>query len=492
MPSEPAPTPSPAPITLVDARPEGYIHADAYADLIEAIAHGLTSLGHPIRRARGLAALGPRCILFGAHLLPRPLPLPADLVIFNTEHVTAPMLDAAYFDLLRPHTVWDYSADNAAALAARLGRPVRHVPFFPAPAHRRVLPAAKDIDVLFYGSMNDRRRAVLDGLAAAGLRVEAGFGVYGAALDALIGRARLAINIHYYEPGHFEVLRVGYLLANRVPVLSEANPGETVDPDLAVGLALAPHDRLVETARALLADPARLDALAAAGHAAFAARDATAALGPAVADAWSATLPDHLVIGAGRHFDPAALNTDIDPAWHPDIPLDIAAPDLFAATRPSRRFGQVRLARGQFRRITASHVLQFVRDLPAAMANCLALLRDGGEFHVTVPYDLSHGAWQDPGHVRAFNERSWLYVTDWHWYLGWTEARFDLISLDFVRSPLGDRLQAEGMDAETLLRTPRAIDDMRAVLRRRPLTEAERAEAARQRGEYRRAPPADA
>jgi len=44
------------------------------------------------------------------------------------------------------------------------------------------------------------------------------------------------------------------------------------------------------------------------------------------------------------------------------------------------------------------------------MTNCLKLLRVGGVFKILVPYDLSYGAWQDPTHIRAFNERSWLYT----------------------------------------------------------------------------------
>ena len=33
-------------------------------------------------------------------------------------------------------------------------------------------------------------------------------------------------------------------------------------------------------------------------------------------------------------------------------------------------------------------------------------------------------AWQDPTHVRAMNENSWIYYCDWFWYLGWVEHRF--------------------------------------------------------------------
>lgn len=128
---------------------------------------------------------------------------------------------------------------------------------------------------------------------------------------------------------------------------------------------------------------------------------------------------------------------------------------------------------GAFDEITANDVLEHVPALTGLMTRCLALLGNGGRMCVSVPYDLSYGAWQDPTHVRAFNERSWLYYTDWHWYLGWTEARFDLASLKMGLSPLGQTLQ-ETMPLEQICRQPRAIDSMDAVLVKRPLTEPER------------------
>jgi hypothetical protein len=54
---------------------------------------------------------------------------------------------------------------------------------------------------------------------------------------------------------------------------------------------------------------------------------------------------------------------------------------------------------------------------------------------IHVPYDLSFGAWQDPTHLRAFNERSWWYYCQRYWYLGWSDAHFDLMQRDYGLSP---------------------------------------------------------
>ena len=74
---------------------------------------------------------------------------------------------------------------------------------------RRVAPP--DIDVLFIGSINPRRRAVLEQMHADGLRVQAAFGVYGAERDALVARARIVLNVHFYEAKVLEMVRLSYL-----------------------------------------------------------------------------------------------------------------------------------------------------------------------------------------------------------------------------------------------------------------------------------------
>ena len=93
-------------------------------------------------------------------------------------------------------------------------------------------------------------------MRAAGLRVEAVFGVYGAARDALIARAKVVLNVHFYEAKVLEMVRVSYLLANRCCVLSEVSSDREEDDALAAGVAFAAYDDLVARAQELVADPA--------------------------------------------------------------------------------------------------------------------------------------------------------------------------------------------------------------------------------------------
>ncbi len=340
--------------------------------------------------------------------------------------------------------------------------------------------------------MNDRRALVLEQLKSRNVRVENAFGVYGEDRDALIARARLVLNVHFYESKIFEIVRVSYLLANGACVVSE-NGSDLFEKQFSSAVAFAPYDQLADTCLRLLTDANARKQLAAQGRAFMqacpedtyleTALEAEKRMSTSIAMAASSDgtnlsltrpLPSLLNIGSGKAWNEDALNIDIDSEWYPDAIYDL---NTFlpqdGAELVTTRFGTVRLKENHFDLITAFDVLEHVQQLCTAMSTCLAWLKEGGIFRINVPYDLSWGAWQDPTHVRAFNERSWLYYTDWYWYLGWTRWRFDLVSLQYMLSPIGQELHAQGTPVDHLIRIPRAVDSMLLDLRKRPLTQQE-------------------
>jgi hypothetical protein len=191
----------------------------------------------------------------------------------------------------------------------------------------------------------------------------------------------------------------------------------------------------------------------------------------------SLSVPTTLHVGSGKNFKPEWLNLDIDARWRPDFVFDLNQPlpadgELRVTTE---RFGELVLGAGSCREIVAQDVLEHIRDLPTAMTTLLHWLGDGGVLKVAVPYELSLGAWCDPTHVRAFNERSFDYFTKWSWYLGWRTHHFGLRHMEFVASPFGQELSAQGRSLDEVLRTPRAVDQIYVELEKRPLDEAGRA-----------------
>jgi SAM-dependent methyltransferase len=186
--------------------------------------------------------------------------------------------------------------------------------------------------------------------------------------------------------------------------------------------------------------------------------------------------PLQLNLGSGKNFREDFLNVDLREYSAPDITVDLNLPfpNGDRQTFQTTRFGTIQITKNTFKKILAHDVLEHIPNLTVMMKSCLDLLEVGGEFDILVPYDLSYGAWQDPTHVHAFNEKSWLYYTEWFWYLEWTEARFDLEELRFEPSAFGKELLKKGLNQEEILRTPRAVDSMLVKLRKVLLNEKDR------------------
>ena len=167
-----------------------------------------------------------------------------------------------------------------------------------------------------------------------------------------------------------------------------------------------------------------------------------------------------LNLGSGRDRRTECVNADIRTDVGADWIVDISK--LSYGEVVQSPVDLVTIRPGMFSKIIAIDVLEHIPDLVAAMTNCRDLLEMGGEMHISVPYDLSLGAWQDPTHVRAFNVRSWVYYCAWAWYLGWTGSRFNMESLEYTLSP-GTDLE---LPQDQLLRTPRAVESMYVVLKK--------------------------
>ena len=471
-----------------------------FDDAILPLYYALSRLGHKTDITRDICSAGRLNIIFGAHELEEFCleNIPADSIIYNLEQVTPGSLAMRqrYLEALSRYAVWDYSLRNVEILQAAGLRSVNHVPCGYAPEMTRLDPDyPKDIDVLLYGVFNERRIAVLEDLRSRGINAVGRDRLFGAERDFFIARSKIILNVHYYLPGILEVIRLGYLLANRKLVVSERNPDTHVPGEYEDTCIFCPYDKLADSIAMLLGKEELCRRQAQRGFELFSANPyedilaqvlgrAAHAAAPGKALAPAAELPRKINAGSGKSFKPDYLNIDISPKWNPDIVLDLGAPLDGAADRHTRRFGAVRLAPGAFERIDAKDVIEHIPDVPQAMRNFLDLLAEGGELHLNVPYDLSLGAWQDPTHRHAFNENSWLYYTEWAWYLGWREHRFELKELTYILSPWGQQLQKDGRSLQDLLRTARAVDFMSVVLRKRKATEAEIEECDRRSRAY--------
>jgi hypothetical protein len=183
---------------------------------------------------------------------------PVDDIFFNAEQIAVAedplkLISSAN----RARVIWDYSKANIARWRQLGFERVVHCPigYHPSMDAFNILDPVKDIDVLFYGWMNDRRRQILDKIKVAGLRVLTVHGVYGAERDALIARSKVVLNLHFFDKSIFEIFRCSHLFANRACVVTEDGGVDEELEQLARRSATrVDRDQIVEVCQRLVAE----------------------------------------------------------------------------------------------------------------------------------------------------------------------------------------------------------------------------------------------
>lgn len=206
-----------------------------------------------------------RCIVLGA--LPPNLPAVEQLmtgraVIFNFEQLgsTQSVTGDEYAAWLRRWIVADYHTANIEWLLRESGGEQRvfELPMVPSEsiAWRPDLPCDPEVDVVFFGTLSERRQRVIDGLRDAGLSVEVVQGSFGEELAPAIKRARMVLHVHFYETGLFPIARVLQPVAQGVPIVCERSVFSKGSDWAASGIVFAPYERLVEACKRLAASDA--------------------------------------------------------------------------------------------------------------------------------------------------------------------------------------------------------------------------------------------
>ncbi|MET0384046.1 MAG: methyltransferase domain-containing protein [Burkholderiaceae bacterium] len=477
-------------IHLAIMQPAGYVHSLGFLDQARYFRHMFRRLGARVTMAKNRLREDAVNFVFGAHLgFPPEWQRRNPCVFVNLEQLGqgGAAVGPDYLALLRRSAVVDYDAANLAAYAPEPAD-VPIVPFGYASYLDQPAPALEDrpIDLLFFGSMNPRRQRFIARVEAAGFGV-ATFDspIYGPERDDYIRQAKAVLNCHFYESNRFEQARAFHCLSLGTPVISERTPATDPAPAFEDSVLWLP-ERIEDWFARDFARPAFYDA-ARGALAAFRAGDGAhdpigdyadlLAFASGFQQGFAATLsgepwrPRAINLGSGKDYKPGWLNIDILARAEPDMVLDLGRAVALPLQLPTQMGGAVRLEAGGLDMIYANNVLEHVPDLPMLMTNALNLLKEGGEFSIEVPYEKALTAWQDPTHLRALNENSWAYYTEWFWYLGWFEHRFEMA-------------QSQWLDAGV---QPCAKDKaafMRVVLRKVATTPRERTVARTMRADF--------
>jgi SAM-dependent methyltransferase len=456
-------------INLCIVQPLGYVHSLGLLDQARYFRWQFRRLGARVSLAKNRLRHDAVNFVFGAHLGFDAEQTRRQTCIFvNLEQLGqgGAQVSADYLRLLAGSAVVDYDADNLAAYAKEPGD-VPLVPFLFAPylALAEPMPLEeRPIDLLFFGSMNPRRRAFIDRVEALGRTVSVfDAPLYGPERDVYIARAKAVLNVHFYESSRFEQARVSHCLSLGTPVISERTAQTRPHAAFEDSVLWLQDDELEQFFGEDFGTPACYDALRA-GLERFAQTDPVEAYADLLAFAagfggehhkrreagpWR---PSRLNLGSGKDYQAGWLNIDVLDRAQPDLLLDLAQPLSLPLVTTSPTVGPLRLEAASLDLINANNVLEHVPDLPGLMSNCLQLLKTGGELRIEVPYERAATAWQDPTHVRAMNENSWIYYTEWFWYLGWFDHRFEMASSTWLDLQLQPCEQARAAFMRVVLR----------------------------------------
>ena len=246
--------------------PDGYEHSRAFDEIATGLRYAFRDIGCEAPVVRDVREIRGRPIILGCNLIPRlcGVRIPEGAVMYNLEQIqpSSPWMTEDYIGLLRSFEVWDYSRRNMARLR-RLG--VCNMKFCGigyVPELTRIPESEKDIDILLYGSVNERRYKILKELDELGFKVKVLFNFYGEARDRYIARSKIILNVHYYEAKVFEMVRVSYLLANRKFVVSETGDDPELERPFREGVVFARYENIVDECARYLREEAARDEIA--------------------------------------------------------------------------------------------------------------------------------------------------------------------------------------------------------------------------------------
>lgn len=233
-------------------QPENYIHSYAFLELGELLYYSLRELGLYVTMDFNKVEYGCRNIIIGCHLLDLSLAsqIPESSIILNTEQVYSDTThwNKNIFEWAEKFEVWDYSERNIEKFIELGVKKIKLLKIgFQKELARISESKVKDVDVLFYGSINERRQFILDGLLKKGLSVKVLFGVYGKERDDWVARSKIVLNHHFYNSQIFEIVRVFYLMSNSIAVVGEVNESTSIDLMCKDGVYATKYDDLVSS-----------------------------------------------------------------------------------------------------------------------------------------------------------------------------------------------------------------------------------------------------
>ncbi len=433
---------------LVIIQPTGYIHSLGFIDQARYFRYQLAALGKSASISKNRLKRKSINIIFGAHLGFEPSLKHIYTCIFvNLEQlgINGSQQTKTYLNLLKSSNVIDYDYENLTAYSSEPSR-IPIITFGYAPYLDKNLRSLENrpIDILFFGSINERRKSIINRIESTGIQVSVfDHPVYGLERDEYIRQSKAVLNCPFYESNRFEQVRVSQCLSLGTPVISELCTESKPPTIFQSSIEWFENPSLEKYFRERFLTPCWFAAVA--NQIELFRNTSTISTFKNIISYCENTkknqsiditttndAPTKINLGSGKDYKPGWLNIDVIESAQPDVILDLGVTHEFPIKYNDIEGNQATLDRGQISHIYANNVLEHVPQLTTLMTNCLELLQIEGLLEIEVPYEKSLTAWQDPTHLRAMNENSWIYYTDWFWYLGWFEFRFTVTKFHWL------------------------------------------------------------
>ena len=242
---------------LVSIEPKNFKHAASWYELAELIQHGFLRAGFDCSTSINRFAPNRRNIVFGVmHVTPEMERLiPKDTLFFNTEQLitlSEEFHHQSYMNIRflaqKGYEFIDYSEHNVKVLESWGAPAVILMPLGYVPELDRLQKAKPVYDLLFYGGRNQRRIEVLNQIRNAGVNLHYLNGVYGPDRDNFIEQSKVVLNLHLYPSEIFELVRVNYLMHNKVCVLTELNASTKIEQELKELFVCSSREAIASTA----------------------------------------------------------------------------------------------------------------------------------------------------------------------------------------------------------------------------------------------------
>jgi len=260
---------------LVSIEPKNFLHAKAWYELAELVLHGLVRAGFDCTSDINRFSPKRTNIVFGTHYVTAEMKalLPPDTIFFNTEQLTNLSEDFCHQRYMQIR-YWaqqkfrflDYSAENIDVLKAWGASEATHMPLGYVPELERIELVDPEYDCLFYGGINKRRLNILKSIEDTGTNLQILNGVYGDERDDFIAKSKVVLNLHLYDSEILEVVRINYLLHNKICVLTKVNSSTKIDKELEALLVCCPRESIATQLAVLIKETDEVNSIANRGY----------------------------------------------------------------------------------------------------------------------------------------------------------------------------------------------------------------------------------